>query len=58
MKPVKAIDMVFKAQPKIAMLREIITRNCDDSVANKLVDDCDAWLRAAQVLMTKKGGGK
>ena len=42
MKPVKAIDLVFKAQPMIATLREIITRNCDDGVANKFVDDCDA----------------
>ena len=58
MKPVKAIDLVFRAQPMIATLREIITRNCDDGVANRFVDDCDAWLRAAQVLMTRKGGGK
>ena len=58
MKPVKAIDLVFKAQPMIATLREIIKNNCDDRVANRFIDDCDTWLRAAQVLMTRKGGGK
>ena len=58
MKPVKAIDLVFKAQPMIATLREIIKQNCDEGKMGKFIDDCDTWLRAAQVLMTKKGGVK
>lgn len=58
MKPVKAIDLVFKAQPKIAALRRIVTANCDESKTRAVIADIDDWLRAAQVLMTKKGGGK
>lgn len=58
MKPVKAIELVFKAQPMIATLREIIKQNCDEGQMGKFIDDCDNWLRAARVLMTRKGGGK
>ena len=58
MRPVKAIDLVKKAQPMIETLREIIKQNCDENMMAKFIDDCDTWLRAAQVLMTKKGGGK
>ena len=58
MKPVKAIDLVFKAQPMIATLREIIKQNCDESKMGKFIDDIDTWLADAQALMLKKGGGK
>ena len=58
MKPVKAIDLVFKAQPMIATLREIIKQNCDEGQMKVFIDDIDNWLRAAQVLMTRKGGVK
>lgn len=58
MKPVKAIDLVFKAQPMIATLREIIKQNCDEGQMKVFIDDIDNWLRAAQVLMTRKGGEK
>ena len=58
MKPVKAIDLVRKAQPMIATLREIIKQNCDESTMGKFVDDIDGWLADAQALMLKKGGGK
>ena len=58
MKPVKAIDLVWKAQPMIATLREIIKQNCDESMMGKFIDDCDTWLADAQALMLKKGGGK
>ena len=58
MKPVKAIDLVFKAQPMIATLRQIIAANCDEGQMGKFIDDCDTWLRAAQALMLKKGGAK
>jgi len=58
MKPVKAIDLVFKAQPMIATLREIIKQNCDEGQMGKFIDDCDTWLADAQTLMLKKGGAK
>ena len=58
MKPVKAIDLVFKAQPMIATLREIIKQNCDEGQMKVFIDDIDNWLRAAQVLMSRKGGEK
>ena len=58
MKPVKAIDLVWKAQPMIATLREIIKQNCDEGQMKVFIDDIDNWLRAAQVLMTRKGGEK
>jgi len=58
MKPVKAIDLVFKAQPMIATLREIIKQNCDESKMGKFIDNCDTWLADAQTLMQRKGGAK
>ena len=58
MKPVKAIDMVWMAQPMISTLREIIKQNCDEGQMKVFIDDIDNWLRAAQVLMTRKGGEK
>ena len=39
MKPVKAIDLVFKAQPMIATLRQIIAQNCDESKMRVFIDD-------------------
>lgn len=58
MKRVKAIDLVWKAQPMIATLREIIKQNCDEGQMGKFVDDIDSWLANAQALMLKKGGAK
>ena len=58
MRPVKAIDLVWKAQPMIATLREIIKQNCDESKMGKFIDDCDTWLADAQALMLKKGGAE
>lgn len=58
MKPVKAIDLVWKAQPMIATLREIIKQNCDESKMGKFIGDCDTRLADAQALMLKKGGAK
>lgn len=58
MKLVKAIDIVWKAQPMIATLREIIKQNCDESKMGKFIGDCDTWLADAQALMLKKGGAK
>ena len=58
MKPVKAIDLVFKAQPMIATLREIIKQNCDEGQMGKFIDDCDNWLDGARTLMQRKDGVK
>lgn len=54
MKPVKAIDLVFKAQPMIATLREIIAQNCDESKMRVFIDDIDNWLDGARTLMQRK----
>ena len=58
MKPVKAIDLVFKAQPMIATLRQIISQNCDESKMRVFIDDIDNWLDGARALLQRKGGGK
>lgn len=58
MKPVKAIDLVFKAQPMIATMREIIKQNCDESKMKVFIDDIDNWLDGARTLMRRKDGGK
>ena len=58
MKSVKAIDLVFKAQPMIATLREIIKQNCDEGQMKEFIDDCDNWLDGARALLQRKGGGK
>ena len=58
MKPVKAIDLVFKAQPMIATLRDILTANCDESKMRVFIDDIDNWLDGAMTLMQRKDGGK
>jgi len=54
MKSVKAIDMVFKAQPMIATLREIIKQNCDESKMGEFVAGIDGWLQDARTLMQRK----
>ena len=58
MKPVKAIDLVFKAQPMIATLRQIITQNCDESKMRVFIDDIDNWLEGARTLVQRKDGTK
>ena len=58
MKPVKAIDLVFKAQPMIATLREIIKQNCDEGQMKVFIDDIDNWLDGARMLMRRKDGAK
>lgn len=58
MKPVKAIDLVFKAQPMIATLREIIKQNCDEGRMKVFIDDIDNWLDGARMLMRRKDGAK
>lgn len=56
MKPVKAIDLVFKAQPMIATLRQIITQNCDESKMRVFIDDIDNWLDGARMLLQRGHG--
>lgn len=58
MKPVKAIDLVFKAQPMIATLRQIIAHNCDESKMRVFIDDIDNWLEGARTLVQRKDGTK
>ena len=58
MKTVKAIDLVFKAQPMIATLREIIKQSCDEGQMGVFIDDIDNWLDGARELMQRKDGGK
>ena len=58
MKPVKAIDLVFRAQPMIATLRQIISQNCDESKMRVFIDDIDNWLDGARALLQRKGGVK
>ncbi len=58
MKPVKAIDLVFKAQPMIATLRQIIAANCDESKMRVFIDDIDNWLEESRTLMRRKDGVK
>ena len=56
MKPVKAIDLVWKAQPMIATLREIIKQNCDEGQMKEFIDDCDNWLDGARTLLQRGHG--
>lgn len=56
MKPVKAIDLVFKAQPMIATLRQIITANCDENKMRVFIDDIDNWLEGARTLLRRGHG--
>lgn len=58
MKPVKAIDLVWRAQPMIATLHTVMAGLAKDrghAAASKLAEDCTSWLRAANVLLGRKG---
>lgn len=59
MKPVKAIDLVWKAQPMIATLHTIMTRLAADkpgkSAAGTVAEDASHWLAAARGLLARKG---
>lgn len=58
MKPVKAIDLVFRAQPMIAALRQLLTTNFDENKMRVLIADIDNWLQASRMLMRRKDGTK
>lgn len=59
MKPVKAIDLVWKAQPMIATLHSIMTKLAADrpgkSAAGTVAEDASQWLASARGLLTRKG---
>ena len=55
MKPVKAIDLVWKAQPMIATLREILR---SERPRSHLVDHADEWLASARELLERKDSQK
>jgi len=59
MKPVKAIDLVWKAQPMIATLHTIMTKIAADrpgkSAAGTVAADAGQWLASARELLTRKG---
>jgi len=59
MKPVKAIDLVWRAQPMIATLHTIMVKLAADapgkSASGTVAEDCERWLNAARMLLGKKG---
>jgi hypothetical protein len=59
MKPVKAIDLVWKAQPMIATLHTIMVKLAADvpgkSAAGTVAEDASQWLASARELLTRKG---
>jgi hypothetical protein len=57
MKPVKAIDLVWKAQPMISTLKTIMADLAakGGGAPSTLVQHCDEWLDAARTLLRKKG---
>lgn len=59
MKPVKAIDLVWKAQPMIATLHTIMTKLAAErpgkSAAGTVAEDASQWLASARGLLTRKG---
>ena len=54
----KAIELVFRAQPIVKALRCVASQCDDNPKKNEVVADCDEWLDAARELLKKKGGAK
>lgn len=54
----KAIELVFRAQPIAAAFRDVASRCDENPKKNAVVSDCDEWLDAARELLDKKGGKK
>jgi transposase-like protein len=48
----KAIELVFKAQPAMALLYEIMKEQKKD---DKFVKDIESWLTSARELLDRKG---
>ena len=57
MKPVKAIDLVWKAQPMIATLRTVMASLAAapdaKSAPGTMVEHCDEWLRDANEILSR-----
>ena len=53
----KAIELVFRAQPMVEALREIAIDQGQNGyeAGTKVAEDCDQWLDAARELLEKKG---
>ena len=51
----KAIELVYRAQPMIAALREVASQCQGAKHGNAVVADCDEWLDHARDLMRRKG---
>ena len=62
MKPVKAIDLVWRAQPMIATLHTIMVKLAAEkdgkSASSTVAEDCRRWLDAAALLLKNKEGKK
>ena len=54
----KAIELVFRAQPIVAALREIASQCNGARHQPAIVADCDEWLANARELLKRKGGEK
>ena len=55
----KAIELVFRSQPMVATLREVMKNNCEGKTVDKIIESCDNWLANANELLNrnkKKGG--
>lgn len=57
MKPVKAIDLVWKAQPMISTLRTVMAglaaQSGSSGPQDTLVEHCDEWLRDANEILSR-----
>lgn len=51
----KAIELVFRAQPMIVALRAVAGQCEGNPKKNVVVADCDEWLDHARELLEKKG---
>ena len=54
----KAIELVFRAQPIVSALREIASQCNRAKHQAAIVADCDEWLKNARELLDRKGGKK
>jgi len=54
----KAIELVWRAQPMIATLREVLKNNCTGKTVNTIIESCDTWLDNAKAVLKKKGDDK
>lgn len=59
-KQVKAIELVFRAQPAMALLLEVMKEQKQDgaSAHDKFVEDIESWLVSARELLKRKEKGK